>query len=79
MSPEITSVFIEYVRSPAVLWAFFGVVVVLVAVISLVLRYHWRNYGVNRVVIAGAQFVYLIGVAALLVGAFLSLCVYFLI
>lgn len=67
---------LSYATSPEVLWAVFGVVIGIIAVISFVLYYHWRNYGVNRSLVVKAQIIYFTGVAVLLITALLSLSAY---
>ena len=46
--------------SPSVLWSLLGVIILVFAVISFALMYHWKNYNVNSKVVSRLIRVYFI-------------------
>ena len=58
-------------NSQTILWAFFGVVVLIYIVVSLVLVYHWRRYSLRNRRIAFAETVYFfVSISVLVVALF---------
>lgn len=51
----------------------FFIVVVIVAVISIILSFHWRRYGLSKAVFAVTEIIYLLVCVILLTIAFFSL------
>jgi len=65
MIDEIRNLLIEFVP-PVVLWAVYGVVLLIFAVVSVAITYHWKNYNVNSKMVRRLKKVYF-----LISGAFL--------
>lgn len=51
----------------------FLISVLFVGIVSVILFFHWRKYGMGGKVLAIAEVIYLIGSALLLAGAFFSI------
>lgn len=70
---------LEIITSPAVAWFIFGLFLAFFGVISIILVYHWRKYGLNNKQIAFAELVYfpvsfvLIGLSAFALIMYLTL------
>lgn len=60
----------------SVLFAFFGLICLVFAITSFVLIYHWNKYAIDKSSIVTAQSIYFIGVAFILLLAFLSVILY---
>lgn len=57
----------------SVLWPIFGLVLVIYAIVSLILVYHWRRYALHNKRVAFAEMLYFIVSGAVLVIALFSL------
>lgn len=62
--------------SPKVLWIGFGVLFALVAIISIILVYHWSKYGYKPVKTGAMGTIYFIGTIILLSTIFFALISY---
>ncbi len=54
-------------------WPVFGVVFLLYFIMTLILMYHWRQYGMKSRLTSFAEIVYFIGSAAIFIVAFVAL------
>jgi len=50
---------------PQILWSVFSVLIIIIAVMSLVLFYHWRKYGYGIIRIGVIIIIYIIGTITL--------------
>ena len=73
---SVASVIGAYIVSPAVLWAAFAVMVIVSSLLSAVLIYHWRQYGMGKRIFNQVELLYLSGVGVLIVCAFIALTLY---
>ena len=76
MLPVSTINNIEIAISPQILWIEFGVVSLIVAIISIVLLYHWASYGYKPIKTGFMGTVYFIGILIFLGVIFFSLVSY---
>lgn len=51
-------IIIDFFKSPKVLWYVIGFVFLIYAIISCILLYHWRKYGMHGKLIKGAEILY---------------------
>lgn len=52
--------------TPGVLWVFFGIVVLIVVIVSLILYYHWLRYSLHPLKVITVGIVYTTGTIALI-------------
>lgn len=71
-----TDIVQQYVFTPEVLWIAFGIVVIIVAILSAILVYHWRQYGMGKRIFYQVEWLYLAGAIVLTVVALIALILY---
>lgn len=59
--------------SPRILWVIFAIVVSIFGVISAILLFHWKRYGMNNARIVISETIYLIGGGVFILIALLSI------
>lgn len=52
--------------TPGVLWVFFGIVVLIAVIVSLILYYHWLRYSLHPLKVITVGIVYTTGTIALI-------------
>lgn len=62
--------------SPLVAWAVIGLAGIIFFIISSVMKYHWRRFGFESLVMARAALIYFLVSTILFGGAIISLAVY---
>lgn len=50
---------------PQILWSVFSILIVIIAIMSLVLFYHWRKYGYGIIRIGTIIIIYIVGTITL--------------
>ena len=74
-STEILGNLHSFISKP-ILFAVFGVLCLVFAIVSLVLLFHWDKYALDKTTIITAQAIFFIGGAFILLIAFLSVLLY---
>jgi hypothetical protein len=75
-SGTVSSIIQAYLFSPTVLWVVFGIVVIVVGVLSAILIYHWRQFGMGKRIFNQVELLYLTGAIVLTLGALIALFLY---
>lgn len=62
--------------SPIVFFALLAILVTLWAIFTLIIRYHWKNFGTSELDFIGMNLFYLVGSGVLILGMALSAFLY---
>ena len=67
---------IEFIINPSILWIGFAAILIITAIISIILFYHWTSYGYKPVKTGFAGTIYFVGVLVFLGVIFFALVSY---
>jgi len=62
--------------SPSVLFVILAIFVAVWAIFTLIIRYHWKNFGTSEIDFVGMNLLYLIGSVVLVAGMAISAFLY---